>query len=68
MSEAAVVGCPHPVKGETVFAFIVFKEAVSATRAEIVEQLKKDVKKSIAGYAVPEFMLVSCCETKLLRR
>lgn len=60
MSETAVVGCPHPVKGETVFAFVVLKENVAATHQQIIEQLKNDVKKHIASYAVPEFILVSC--------
>ena len=57
ISETAVVGFPHPVKGESVFAFVVLKETVSATKEEIVAQVRKDVRKHVAGYAVPEFLL-----------
>uniref|UniRef100_A0A2P2I3B5 Acetyl-coenzyme A synthetase n=1 Tax=Hirondellea gigas TaxID=1518452 RepID=A0A2P2I3B5_9CRUS len=59
VSETAVVGCPHPVKGETVFAFVVLKEQVSSSIEDISKQLRADVKKHIASYAVPEFLLVT---------
>lgn len=53
MSETAVVGFPHPVKGEAVFAFIVLKEELESSQENIVADLKKLVRSQIAGYAVP---------------
>ncbi|KAF2366208.1 Acetate-CoA ligase [Trinorchestia longiramus] len=59
VSETAVVGCPHPVKGETIFAFMVLKESSSSSMEDIEVQLRMSVKENIASYAVPEFMLVA---------
>lgn len=58
VSEAAVVGYPHDVKGEAVFAFIVLKEELQSTQEEILADLRKLVRSKIAGYAIPEVFLV----------
>lgn len=58
VSEAAVVGYPHDVKGEAVFAFIVLKEDFHSTQEEIMADLRKLVRSKIAGYAIPEVFLV----------
>ena len=58
VAEAAVVGFPHEVKGESVYAYIVLKETGSGlSEPEIdvlIKELKSSVKTQIAGYAVPE--------------
>ncbi len=53
VSEAAVVGFPHDIKGEGIYAFVVLKEGYSAS-----EDLKKDleahVRKEISPIAKPD--------------
>ncbi|KAK7086893.1 Acetyl-coenzyme A synthetase 2-like, mitochondrial [Halocaridina rubra] len=58
VAEAAVVGFPHDIKGEGVYAFIVLKENLYSTEQEILTDLKKLVKTKIAAYAVPDHTLV----------
>lgn len=58
VAEVAVVGFPHEVKGEGVFAFMVLKEDTHRTLDQINDDLKKMVRSKIAGYAIPEFFLV----------
>ncbi len=62
MAETAVVGFPHPVKGEGVYAYIVVKEsAMDMTHEERMKmrnELKSMVKKKISGFAVPEMIQV----------
>jgi long-chain acyl-CoA synthetase len=47
--EAAVVGLPHPEKGEVVKAFVVLKSGVAATEDEILEHCRG----GLAPYKVP---------------
>ena len=62
MAETAVVGFPHPVKGEGVYAYIVVKEsAMNMTHEEkekMRNELKAMVKKKISGFAAPEMIQV----------
>lgn len=57
MAEAAVVGFPHEVKGEGVYAFVTLKEGFSHQLQEVESDLKKLVKVKISGFAVPEVIL-----------
>ena len=79
VAESAVVGIPHDVKGESVFAYVTLKqegyEKLRCTHQQslIVDELKKMVKTSIAGFAVPDHILL--CESlpktrsgKIMRR
>uniref|UniRef100_A0A4W3GZ48 Acetyl-coenzyme A synthetase n=1 Tax=Callorhinchus milii TaxID=7868 RepID=A0A4W3GZ48_CALMI len=56
--ETAVVGCPHHIKGEGAFAFVVLKDTISKTEPAIVEDLKSIVAAKIAKYAVPDQILI----------
>lgn len=58
VAESAVVGCPHNIKGEGIFAFISLKENVKEAEGLIISQLKELVKKQIASFAVPDYFLV----------
>ena len=52
-----MVGFPHEVKGEGVYAYIILKEVgeLSPEKTEtLIQELKNNVKKHISGYAVPE--------------
>lgn len=58
-AESAVVGYPHEVKGEGVYAFVVLKENVPETDEEIKRELVGKVRSVIAAYAVPDIILVT---------
>lgn len=58
VSETAVVGFPHEIKGEGIYAFVSLKESIKETPEEITDDLKKVVKTKIASYAVPDHILV----------
>ena len=45
------------MKGESVFAFAVLKENISASEDQIADEVRKSVRKHVAGYAVPEFLI-----------
>lgn len=59
VAETAVVGFPHEIKGEGIYAFIVLKDKVEESVEQIIKELKIMVRSQIAGYAVPEIILVS---------
>ena len=55
IAEAAVVGYPHEVKGESVYAYVILKETSKITNLNQLEkEMRALVKEKIAGYAVPE--------------
>jgi acetyl-CoA synthetase len=55
VAEAAVVGKPHPVKGEAVFAFVVCRgERPAGDTRALVEELRKWVGEQIGAIAKPD--------------
>jgi len=52
VAEAAVIGKPHPVKGESIKAFVILKEGYSASE-KLIEDLKYHVKTELGALAVP---------------
>jgi len=54
--EAAVVGVPHDVKGQGIFAYVILKEGV-AENAELLPSLKQAIRASIGGIASPDFIV-----------
>ena len=56
IAEAAVVGFPHEVKGEGVYAFVTLKEGYTDKIKQVETELKQLVKRKISGFAVPEIM------------
>ncbi len=53
VSEAAVIGVPHPVKGESVYAFVTLV-AGKQWQESLVPELQKEVAEMIGKLAVPE--------------
>ncbi len=49
VQEAVVAGVPHPVRGETVKAYVVLKQGQVATSDELIEFCKQN----LAAYKVP---------------
>lgn len=53
ISEAAVVSRPHPVKGESLYCFVVLTDGARFD-AELADTLKKLVRKRIGAFAAPD--------------
>jgi len=57
VAETAVVGYPHDVKGEGVYAYVILKDGVD--NDGLKDELKRMVKKAIGSHAVPEMIQIS---------
>ncbi len=55
VAEAAVVGYPHDIKGQGVYAYVTLNAGV-AESAELATALKQQVRDHIGGLAVPDFV------------
>jgi len=53
VAEAAVVGYPHPIKGESIYAFVVLRPEVEPS-ADLHKELALQVRRSIGPIATPE--------------
>lgn len=53
VAEAAVIGKPHEVKGESIKAFIILKQGIQPSD-ELKEELKQQVRKLIGPIATPD--------------
>lgn len=53
VAEAAVVGCPHAVKGEGIYAYVTVKEG-TVISDDLREQLAQHVRESIGPIATPD--------------
>jgi acetyl-CoA synthetase len=53
VAEAAVVGFPHDIKGQGIYAYVTLNAGVEAS-AELVAALKATVRAEIGGIAVPD--------------
>ncbi len=55
VAEAAVVGAPHPVKGQTIYAYVTVAAGVEPSD-ELRAELKKHVRAEIGPIATPEII------------
>ena len=55
VSEAAVVGCPHDIKGQGIYAYVTLRTGVEATD-ELRAELIKHVRKEIGPIATPDVL------------
>ena len=53
VAEAAVIGKPHEVKGESIKAFIILKHGITASD-QLKDELKQQVRKMIGPIATPD--------------
>lgn len=58
VSEAAVVGMPHAVKGQAIYAYITLKEEIGNT-PELFKDLQNHVRSQIGPIAVPDIFQYS---------
>jgi len=57
-AEAAVVGFPHDIKGQGIFAYVILKEGWEES-AELIGELKHEVRHRIGHFATPDLILIS---------
>jgi acetyl-CoA synthetase len=57
-AEAAVVGFPHEIKGQGIFAYVILNEGFEAN-AELVGALKNEVRHHIGPIATPDYILIA---------
>jgi acetyl-CoA synthetase len=55
VAEAAVVGCPHDIKGTAIYAFVTPKEGVTPSDA-LKKELVSGIRERIGAFAAPEFL------------
>jgi acetyl-CoA synthetase len=55
VAEAAVVGYPHDIKGQGVYAYVTLNAGVDYSNV-LADELKQHVRKHIGGLAVPDFV------------
>jgi len=72
VAEAAVVGYPHDIKGEAIYAFVTLKEGTASTK-ELKAELVEHVRKTIGPIAKPDKlqfsdMLPKTRSGKIMRR
>ncbi|HHB76190.1 MAG TPA: acetyl-coenzyme A synthetase, partial [Desulfobulbus sp.] len=56
VAEAAVVGMPHPVKGQSIFAYVTLMSGVEGSD-ELIAELRKHVRAEIGPIATPEVIM-----------
>ncbi|XP_028409880.1 acetyl-coenzyme A synthetase 2-like, mitochondrial [Dendronephthya gigantea] len=59
VAESAVVGFPHDIKGEGIYAYVTLKEHATITPENLRLELKELVKKEIGSFAAPELIQVA---------
>lgn len=59
VAQAAVVGRPHPIKGEAIIAFATPTENNSASEDELIKELRMLVRSEIGPFASPDMICIS---------
>ena len=57
-AEAAVVGFPHEIKGQGIFAYVIIKSDVEESD-DLVKQLRQTVREQIGPIATPDQILIA---------
>jgi len=55
VAEAAVVGMPHPIKGQAIYAYVTLRSGVEESE-ELITELRIHVRKEIGPIATPEII------------
>ncbi|EAN31571.1 acetate--CoA ligase [Theileria parva strain Muguga] len=60
VSEAAVVGYPHALKGQGIFCFVSLKEAsLRLPKEEVIGRLKMSIRHYVGPFATPDVVLIT---------
>eukprot|EP00055_Hartaetosiga_balthica_P000471 m.136660 g.136660 ORF g.136660 m.136660 type:complete len:680 (+) comp10806_c0_seq1:88-2127(+) len=58
VAESAVVGFPHDIKGQGIYAFVVMKDGEEVTNST-TDELKQIVRREIGPFAVPDQIVIA---------
>jgi acetyl-CoA synthetase len=58
VAEAAVVGFPHPIKGEGIYAFVILRKDTPTASDSLIEELRETVRQQIGPIAKPDFIQI----------
>jgi len=58
VAEAAVVGMPHDIKGQSLAAYVICKSGVIES-PQLIKEINLMVRKQIGGFAVPEMTVIT---------
>ncbi|MCY4561245.1 MAG: acetate--CoA ligase [Flavobacteriaceae bacterium] len=58
VTESAVVGYPHPIKGEGIYAYIVTSDVEHINKEQLIDEVIKEVRTYIGPIAKPDQVLV----------
>ncbi len=59
IAESAVVGYPHDIKGQGIFAYVTLKQAETSSEEQIKKEVIKLVRDQIGPIATPDIILVA---------
>ena len=59
VAQAAVVGRPHPIKGEAIIAFATLTESNTEEEDELVKELRLLVRGEIGPFAAPDIIIIT---------
>jgi acetyl-CoA synthetase len=60
VAEAAVVGFPHPIKGQGIYAYVLLDRGTTAERrVELAGALKEQVRHAIGAFAAPDVIHIA---------
>ena len=56
--ESAVIGAPHPIKGEQLYAFVIPVQNINISEEELEQEIKKLVTEKLGAFARPEHIQI----------
>ncbi len=60
VAEAAVVGCPHAIKGQGIYCYVLLNAAaLHDGRDELIGALKEQVRQAIGAFAAPDVIHIA---------
>ena len=59
IAESAVIGYPHDIKGQGIFAYVTMKQMETADDALIKQEIVKLVRKKIGPIATPDIIMIA---------
>lgn len=61
VAESAVIGIPHDVKGQCLFAYVIVKNNVDITHNNpiLVKELQLTVRQHVGAFAIPDYIILT---------
>ncbi|HEX9009097.1 MAG TPA: acetate--CoA ligase [Holophagaceae bacterium] len=61
VAEAAVVGCPHPIKGQGIYCYVILNQGYgnAGGKEQLIGALKEQVRQTIGAFAAPDVIHIA---------